>query len=236
MDVRTITYNYPGAGNHAELQVNGGRIHLSHLMRIAHGGGASWRRHSFTTVAQVPDNGLVRVRVHCSTTTFTHCWHSMDSVSGYTQLSMQRLSSAVTVAEFGPPTSNAGTRDNKYHFMSLGHEVFNTNPEVISKVSDKVIKILKAGWYRIDFRVISHHNAGAGSHAETWLNGARLHLSHSMDLPGGTQWRRHATSVVANVPADSNLQVRMYCASTVASHCWHDYGSGYTRLTVQLME
>ncbi len=90
-------------------------------------------------------------------------------------------------------------------------------------------------------RTMTHHAysmPGTGSHVETWLNGARLHLSHSFNMPGvpHDQWRRHATSVVAKVDADSDLQVRVYCENSVRNHCWHNQGSGYSRLTVMRME
>ncbi len=85
-------------------------------------------------------------------------------------------------------------------------------------------------------RTITHNTGGHGNHVETWLNGARLHLSHSFNMGGATEWRRHATSVVAKVEADSDLQVRVYCENSVRSYCWHNQGSGYSRLTVMRME
>ena len=155
---------------------------------------------------------------------------------GYTSLQLQRLSSSVIVGEWGPSAHGPNVNDNQYHFMPLDTEAFNTNKKYFEKVSSDKIKIFHEGYYRIDMRTITHNTGGQGNHVETWLNGERLHLSHSFNMGGATEWRRHATSVVAKVEADSDLQVRVYCDNTVRSYCWHNQGAGYSRLTVMRME
>ena len=120
---------------------------------------------------------------------------------------------------------------NSYNFMKLDVEQFNTAPEVLVSNGSDTIVVKKAGFYRVDLRTITYNQAGYGNHVETWLNGARLHLSHHT-YNNALSWRRHATSVVTYMEADSTMQVRVYCNATTLTYCYHS-GPSYTALTIQ---
>ncbi|MFT6816679.1 MAG: hypothetical protein ACJATT_000478 [Myxococcota bacterium] len=132
------------------------------------------------------------------------------------------------------PSAHRASANNTYQIMTFDRERFNTDSNNAHFTWDgsSTLTFATAGYYRVDMRAISHNN-GVGNHFETWKNGSRLHLSHSLTA-SGTSWRRHATSVVSYFAVGNTLQVRVYCNVSTQTYCYHQ-GPTYTALTVQLM-
>ncbi len=132
------------------------------------------------------------------------------------------------------PVSSYSSSSQSYEFMAFDRERFNTDANDAYFVWDgsSTITFQTAGYYRVDMRTITY-NSGDGNHVETWKNGSRLHLSHSLSSPN-LSWRRHATSVVSHFGVGDTLKVRVYCRNTSSPWCYHA-GPNYTALTVQLM-
>ncbi len=208
-----MSKNNGGQGNHVVVNVDGNRLHLSHTMNFASTAN-NWRRHSTSIVANVGDGQKVTVTVYCNANTSQYCWHNYEG--GYTALTIHRMPSDTVVGQWGPSAHGPAHRDGQYHYMPLDKEVFNSNSAYFTKLNSNTIKIHKEGWYRVDLRSISLHNAGAGNHFETWLNGKRLHLSHRMNMAttGGHAWRREEDSGGLDAPS----------ASVLFLDCEHDCG------------
>ena len=132
------------------------------------------------------------------------------------------------------PSVHRISSSGEYEFMTFDRERFNTDAAdaYFEWDGNSTITFRKAGYYRVDMRSISYNN-GEGNHFETWKNGSRLHLSHSL-YSTGTSWRRHATSVVSYFAVGNTLRVRVRCATSTSTYCYHQ-GPDYTALTVQYM-
>ena len=83
VDMRTITHNSAGNGNHVETWKNGARLHLSHARYQAATG---WRKHATTVISEFNVGDTLQVRVFCDATTATYCYHSAGG--SYTELSV----------------------------------------------------------------------------------------------------------------------------------------------------
>jgi hypothetical protein len=84
VDMRAISYNN-GYGNHFETWKNGERLHLSHALTAS---GTSWRRHATSVVSYFDVGNTLQVRVYCSVSTQTHCYHEGPT---YTALTVQLM-------------------------------------------------------------------------------------------------------------------------------------------------